>query len=137
LSGAQYEREFKRLTGLGYRPVDISGYSIRGQDFYAVIWEQSSVPDWVARHDMRATEYQEEFGRLRGEGYHLVEISGYGVGDDDFYAAIWEKGAVPDWTARHGMTATEYQQTFDSLTLEGNRLVEISGYSVRSSQSGF
>jgi hypothetical protein len=138
LSGAhQYEREFKRLTGLGYRPVDISGYSIGGQGFYAVIWEKSSGLEWVTRHDMTASEYQQEFDDMTGQGYHLVELSGYGVGDDDFYAAIWEKGAVPDWTARHGMTATEYQQAFDNLTLDGYRLLEISGYGVRSSQSGF
>jgi ligand-binding SRPBCC domain-containing protein len=131
LTNAEYQRAFKRQTGLGYRLVDVSGYSMGGQDFYAAIWEKRSGPDWVARHDMTSTEYQQEFDRLARQGYHLVELSGYGVDDDDFYAAIWEEGAAPDWTARHDMTATEYQQTFDDLNLQGYRLVEISGYSVR------
>lgn len=135
LTAAEYEREFKRQTRLGYRLVNISGYDMGGQDFYAVIWEKRTGPDWVARHDMTATEYQQAFDELARQGYHLVELSGYGVDDEDFYAAIWEKGAAPDWTARHDMTATEYEQTFDELNLEGYRLVEISGYSVRSVSS--
>jgi hypothetical protein len=82
-------------------------------------------------------EYQQKLDKLKQQGYHLVELSGYGVGQDDFYAAIWQKEASPEWTARHGMSATQYQEAFDSLTLQGYRPVEISGYSVRSPGSAF
>jgi hypothetical protein len=27
---------------------------------------------------------------MLGQGYRLTQVSGYGVGDQDFYAAIWE-----------------------------------------------
>src|SRR5262249_20438219 len=46
------------------------------------------------------------------------------------YAAVWEKEAGPAWQARHGLTPAQYQQAFNTLTQQGYRLVEVSGYSV-------
>ena len=45
------------------------------------------------------------------------------------YAAIWEKRDGPAWQARHGLSADDYQQTFDKLGAEGYRPVAVSGYS--------
>jgi hypothetical protein len=64
------------------------------QDFYATIWEkQPSAPDWIARHQMTATEYEQALDSLTGQGYRLVEISGYEVNDQARLAAIWEKSS--------------------------------------------
>jgi len=37
---------------------------------------------------------------------------------------------VPAWQARHGLTSTEYQATFNQLVAEGYRLELVNGYSV-------
>ncbi|MGW1681429.1 hypothetical protein, partial [Saccharopolyspora sp. NPDC002376] len=93
----------------------MSGYEVNGQDRYAAIWEQSSGPAWQARHGMTADQYQQTFNELVGQGFRLVNISGYEVNGQDRYAAIWEQSSGPAWQARHGMTADQYQQTFNEL----------------------
>lgn len=148
LTAAQYQQAFDTLTRQGYRLVDVSGYAVGDQDMYAAIWEKpqgrqyasgllterigrphgpESVP-WVARHGMTSDQYQQEFNKFKDQGYRLVHVSGYGVGGRDLYAAIWEKRPGPAWIARHGMTADQYQQQFDTLKSQGYRPVDISGY---------
>ena len=46
------------------------------------------------------------------------------------FVAIWEQDGGPPFQARHGLTADEYQQTFDQLVGQGFRLTHVSGYSV-------
>ncbi|MEL6331433.1 MAG: serine hydrolase, partial [Cyanobacteria bacterium J06626_26] len=57
-------------------------------------------------------------------------VSGYGVGDKDYYAAIWEKRSGPAYIARHGLSSAAYQQEFTKNTHNGYRLTHVSGYGV-------
>jgi pimeloyl-ACP methyl ester carboxylesterase len=129
MSSAVYQQTFDQQVGQGFRLVQVSGYGLRGQDFYAAIWEQRQGPAWVARHGMSSAQYQQTFDDLVGQGYRLVQVSGYGIAGQDFYAAIWEQRQGPAWVARHGMSSPQYQQTFDDLVGQGYRLVQVSGYS--------
>jgi hypothetical protein len=128
VSAEQHQQEFDRLTREGYRLVDISGYTVGNQDLYASIWEQRPGPAWIARHGLTAAGFQQEFDRLVGQGYRLIDVSGYNLGGEDRYAGIWEQGPGPAWMARHGMTADQYQQEFNTLGGQGYRLVRISGW---------
>ena len=128
MTSAQYEQEFKNFSQQGYRLIDISGYTVAGQDHYAAIWEQRQGPDWVARHGMTSAQYQQEFNTFSQKGYRLVHISGWRSGDTAHYAAIWEKVEGPTWVARHGMLSDAYQEEFDKLAKEGYRLKHVSGY---------
>ncbi|WP_392482999.1 hypothetical protein [Nostoc sp. C110] len=130
LTSAQYQATFDKLVGEGYRLVHVSGYAVNGQDRYAAIWEKSDGPAWQARHGLTSAQYQATFDKLVGEGYRLVDVSGYGVNGQDRYAAIWVKSGGPAWEARHGLTSAQYQATFDKLVGEGYRLVDVSGYDV-------
>lgn len=94
---------------------------------YAGIWEQRNGMPWQAQHGLTAVQYQETFDHLVAQGYRLTHISGYTVYGEDCYAAIWEQSAGPPWEARHNLTASQYQQTFDELSAQGYRLVHISG----------
>ena len=65
---------------------------------------------------MTSQDYQQQFDQLVGQqGFCLVDVSGYSVGGQDRYAAIWEKKSCPQFVARHGMTSQQYQQQFDQL----------------------
>jgi len=130
MTSAEYQQAFNSLTSQGYRLTDVCGYEVGGQDRYAAIWEQRAGPPWEARHGMTSAQYQQTFDELQTRGYRLVHVSGYGVGGQDFYAAIWEKRNGPPWQARHGMTSAEYQQAFNSLTSQGYRLTDVCGYEV-------
>ncbi|HEX2446114.1 MAG TPA: serine hydrolase [Vicinamibacterales bacterium] len=82
----------------------------------------------VARHGLTPAQYQSTFNDLVGQGYRLVTVSGYVTGNTERYAALWEKKAGPAWEARHGLTAAQYQQTFDQLAAQGYRLKYVSGH---------
>lgn len=136
LTSAAYQQEFDQLVGQqGYRLKLVSGYEVGGQDFYAAIWEKSAGPAFVARHGMTPQAYQQEFDSLAGQGYCLSLVSGYSVGGQDRYAAIWEKKNCPAYVARHGLTSQGYQQEFDKLIGEGYRLKLVSGHKVGGNQS--
>lgn len=128
LTAEQYQRTFNELVAQGYRLIHISGYTVNGQDYYAAIWEKRGGPAWQARHGLTADQYQQTFNSLVAQGYRLVSVSGYGSGGQDRYAAIWEKRDGPEWQARHGLTAEQYQQTFNELTSQGYRLIYVSGH---------
>ncbi|WP_204358409.1 hypothetical protein [Streptosporangium sp. 'caverna'] len=130
LTSAQYQAEFDRLTGRGYRLVHVDGYEAGGRALYAAIWERSSGPAWIARHGLTSAQYQTEFDRLVRLGYRLVHVDGYGVGREAQYAAIWDRSSGPAWVARHGLTSAQYQAEFDRLTGQGYRLTDVSGYRV-------
>jgi cytochrome c biogenesis factor len=130
MTSAQYQAEFDKYVGQGYRLVQVSGYGVSGKDYYAAIWDKSASTEWVARHGMTSAQYQAEFDKYVGQGYRLVQVSGYGVNGKDYYAAIWDKSASTEWVARHGMTSAQYQAEFDKYVGQGYRLVQVSGYRV-------
>ncbi len=129
LTSAQYQQAFNDLVSQGFRLVQVSGYGVNGEDRDAAIWEQSGGPVWQARHGLTSAQYQQAFNDLVGQGFRLVQVSGYGVGGQDFYAAIWEQRQGPPWQARHGLSSTQYQHVFNGLVGQGFRLVQVSGYS--------
>jgi hypothetical protein len=88
-----------------------------------------AVGGWVARHGLTAEQYQMAFNDYVGNhGMQLMDVSGYGTATQ-LYAALWVKTAAPPaWQARHGLTATQYQTTFDQLTADGCHPLLVNGY---------
>lgn len=130
LSPAQYQQRFDELTGLDYRLVQISGYSIDGQERLTALFEQRDGPPWLAFHGLTATQYQQTFDDLVGKGFRLVQVSGCSWAGEERFAVIFEQQDGPPLRAVYGLPSEEFQQTFDELTGQGFRLVQISGYSV-------
>jgi hypothetical protein len=127
MTAADYQQASNQLTADGYRPVWVNGYTVNGSDQYAAIWEKSPGPAWVARHGLGAADFQKQFDDLANQGYYLKLISGYAVGQEVRYAAIWEKGAAAAWVARIGMTPDVYQQEFNKQGAAGYRLPTLAG----------
>ena len=44
---------------------------------------------------MTSAAYQARFNQLVGQGFRLRQVSGYSVGNQDLYAAIWDKSPGP------------------------------------------
>jgi hypothetical protein len=97
---------------------------------YAAIWMKDNGVPFVARHDMTAQQYQQEFDTWVGRGFVLTLVNGYTLNTQDRYAAIWEQKSAPPFVARHGMSSQAYQQEFNTLVGQGYRLKLVSGYSV-------
>lgn len=134
---SQYQQAFDDFLAQGYRLVDVSGYQLTGQDYYAAIWEQTSGPQWAARHNMTSSQYQAEFDALASQGFRLVDVSGYQVAGQSRYAAIWEQSDLGQWAARHGLSFSQYQDAFDDFVANGYRLVHVSGHGLDRSGADF
>jgi CubicO group peptidase (beta-lactamase class C family)/transposase len=125
LSAADYQTEFTKWTGQGYKPGDISAYTVNGQDLYAVIFEKAAnAPAWVARHGLSSSDYQTEFTKWTGQGYRPAIVSANGAGR---YAAVWEKTGNTAWVARHGLSTQQYQDDFDRMFYQGYRPIWVNG----------
>lgn len=130
LTSAQYQAEFDKWTGQGYRLTAVSGYEVNNADHYAAVWVKATGPSWVARHGLSSSRYQAEFDKWVGQGYRLVHVDGYTISNQDRYAAIWVKASGPAWVARHGLTSSQYQAELDKHVAQGYRLTVVTGYTV-------
>src|SRR6266849_5453530 len=128
LTAAEYQQAFDARTKQGYRPLHVWGYTSGGTPRFAVIFEQSSGPAWVARHDLNSAQYQQAFNDFAKQGYRLKVVSGYNVGGADKYAALWEKANGPFWSARNGIPDWEYQNVFDNFYYQGYRPLFVSAF---------
>lgn len=113
-----------KLTGLG--PPAAS----------SVIWPVGSAPSWyppgwaeLARHGIPASQYQTEFDRITKSGYRPVWVDGFTVGSQTYYNAIFRPADGVGWSARHGITGSEYQAEFNARTAQGWRLLHVDSYS--------
>jgi hypothetical protein len=102
MSAAEYQQTFDQMLAQGYRLRMVSGYAPEGHDLYAALWEHAGGPAWQARHRMSAADYQHTFDQMLAEGFRLATVSGYTVGGQDLYAALWEKDSSVAWQAVTG-----------------------------------
>jgi hypothetical protein len=130
IDGATYQQTFDELVGQGFRLSFVNGYSEGREARFNAIWIARDGPAWQARHGLTGEDYQATFDQLVGQGFRLVNISGYAEGGQARYAAIFEQRPGPDWQARHGLSRRQYQQTFDELAAQGFVLRQVSGYRV-------
>src|SRR5579859_1840423 len=131
MTSADYQTAFNDAVGKGFKLRHVSGYAVGSEARYAAIWEKSSDGvAWIARHGLTSAAYQSEYNKHVGEGYNIVLVSGYGVNNVDYYAAIWEKKPTPVLSARHGMTSAVYQGEFTDHYYQGYVLKVVSGYTV-------
>jgi Bacterial tandem repeat domain 1/TIR domain len=100
------------------------------QVLYAGIFEQSDGPPWVAHHGSTSKQCQQIFDQLTEQGYRLVDRSGYGVNGQALYAGIFEQSDGPPWIAHRDLPFGQFQQTYNQLVEQGNRLVKMSGYGI-------
>ncbi|HEV3042063.1 MAG TPA: serine hydrolase [Candidatus Angelobacter sp.] len=128
LTPAQFQTTFDDLFKQGYRLKCISGYVSGGSERYAGLWVKANGPAWQARNGMSAADYQKAFDDFFKQGYRLTWVSAHEVGGTTKYEAIWEQKPGPAWQAKHGMTAAEYQQAFDTFFNQGYRMIHVSGY---------
>jgi|GEM_PF-5933054 len=118
------------LGARGYRLVEISGSDLDGANAFAAIWENASMSTWETRYGLSDAEFQQALERFSAQGFRLAHVSSYALADEARHAGIWEKCSTPDWEARFGLTADEYQQALQELVGQGFRLRQMNGYVV-------
>ena len=130
MTAEAYQSTFDLLVRQGYRLTDVCGYSEGTGSRFNAVWQLRDGPAWQARHGLTHDEYQATFDALVQQGFRLVCVSGYAENGQARYAAIWEQREGPDWQARHGLSRSQYQQTFDQMAADGFAPVQVCGYRV-------
>jgi CubicO group peptidase (beta-lactamase class C family) len=128
MTAQQYQTELNAHAQAGFHLVQVNGYTVQGTDYYAAIWDRSTVVPWQASHGLSASQYQADFNKWTSQGYRLRHLSGYGAPGHEEFAAIWEKVAGPAWVARNGLTAAQFQGEFNTLDAQGYHPVRVAGY---------
>src|SRR5262249_14354649 len=113
LSASDYQHQFDLLVSQGYRLVKVSGYCENNQARFAGIWCKRGGNRWKAQHGISPDAYQEAVTDLDRQGYRPIHVSGFTIGDQQFFSAIWEQQRGLQWIARHDLTSAGYKQLFD------------------------
>lgn len=82
----------------------------------------------IARHGIPASEYQFAFDHITKSGYRPVWVDGYEVNGKNYFNAIFRPADGTATVARHGLTATEYQDEFDLRKSQGYRPLQVESY---------
>src|SRR5579859_1037134 len=130
LTSQQFQQTLDRWVRQGYRLRNLSGYNVNNQALYTVIYEKSSGPLREARSQLTSQQFQQTLDQLAGQGYRLVNMSGYSVNGQALYTAIFEQSNGPAREVHYGLTSQQFQQIFDRLGDQGYELVELSAYAV-------
>lgn len=128
MTAASYQSKFNDYKSKGYRLVLVNAYGVGNKGRYAAIWEKKSGPAYKAHHGMSSASYQQKVNTYLAQGYRIKMVSGYNIGNTDYYAAIWEKKGGAAWSARHRMSSLGYQNEFDNHRFSGYKLIQVSGY---------
>lgn len=128
MSAAAYQQQFNTLASQGFRLKLLNGYSVAGQDRYAAIWLRSAGPPLAARVRLTSQTYQREFDQQAAQGYCLTHISGYSMGGQAHYAAIWEESNCAPYVVAHGLRQNSYEQKFNEMKSQNYRVKLINGY---------
>ena len=130
MSQAQFQSTFNDLNSKGYRLKSMSGYVSGGAEQYAALWVKESGPAWQARSSMTEADFQTTFNDFSKQGYRLTWVSAHEANGVARYEAIWEQKNGPAYEAKANLSATEYQQAFDTYTKQGYRPLHVWGYAI-------
>jgi len=82
----------------------------------------------IARHGVAAADYQFAVEHISKSGYRLVWVDGFEVNGKNFFNAIFRPADGTQWTARHNLTADQYQDEFDLRQGQGFRPLQVESY---------
>jgi hypothetical protein len=121
LDNLTYRTTNHRYMQRGYRLKRISAFKTKDGTRYAGCWQLASGPEWRTRHAMSLTGFNQACAEHHG--FRLIHLN-----VRTHYAAIWEKGDASGQQVFPGLTLSEYEQQFASLTASGYRLSRLCGF---------
>ncbi|GBF65397.1 hypothetical protein TMEN_8114 [Trichophyton mentagrophytes] len=135
----KFSATIKDLQQNGYHPTRVQGFNI-GRDptgghhrRFNGIWKKyidGRRVDWELEIDATKDEMKEAFGKFPPRGYRLTGLSGYGIGSEQRFTAVFEKTPGPAWKATIGMEREEYQKRTQELQRQGFYPADLSVYNI-------
>jgi hypothetical protein len=131
LTSVQYQQIFDQMVGQGLRPAVVSAYGAGGPPLFAAIFVPAGGYPFQAFNNLNTIGYQQTFDSLVSQGYRPSIVSGYDVGGEPLFAAIFEQGNGYPFQAFNILNSFEYQQTSDALVNQGYQPIFVNAYTVR------
>lgn len=87
--------------------------------------------DQVVRTGLTSARFAAESEKWTGAGYELTQLSGYGLGSADRYAAVWSASSSParGTITSPGLSSAQYQADFDAMVARGYAPVLVDAWS--------
>jgi hypothetical protein len=104
------------------------GTQIMAQALFIASFIRAGGAEWAANHGLTGAQYQSRFNEMTGKGFRPVCISGYGTGNGERFAVIFDKSPSTGWVARHGLTAAQYQAEVTAWSNQGFRPLSLSAW---------
>ncbi len=127
-TAAEHQAEFVKLTGDGWRPVNISVVSPGGDRRYTALYEKRDVGSFFTKSFLTPAEYQAHFNANVEDGRKLVYLNAYTHDGSPRITAIWNEKAPAAFSARHGLSGGGYQAEFDKHLGGGFLTRAVAGY---------
>lgn len=108
-------------------PVWLDFYEVKGKVYVNTIIAPTGNKNWVARHNLNGSQYQEVFNKyVKQYGYRLKQIDSYTKNGKLMYACIMIKESGPSQAMYHGVSQATHQAKFNEFTGKGYKPVLVS-----------
>ena len=127
LNGNQYQAEFDKRKGLGFRLKHVDSYLSGNQILYAALFVKDGV-QITAYHGISADAHQTRLDDLTAGPWRPKVLSVVSIGGNRSYTGLYEKANVGGWEAKSFLTGAEYQSKFDENSKQGRHLAYLNVY---------
>jgi hypothetical protein len=127
VNGSQYQAEYDKQKGLGYRLKHVDSYLSGNQILYAAVFVKDNV-QVAAYHGISATEHQKRLDDWTAGAWRPKVLSVVSIGGNRFYTGLYEKANVGAWEAKSFLTAGEYQNLFAENSKKGLHIAYLNVY---------
>jgi hypothetical protein len=125
---ATHVTNFNSFKEQGYRPVNISAVNVNGRRYFTALYDKASVGTFYTLTGMTEAQYQTEFNTQVKAGRRLSYVNAFMEGGVPKISAIWDESNAGGWSARHDMTAGNYQLEWDNHIGQGYQTRRTAGY---------
>ncbi len=131
-TAGDYQARFDALVPVRARPLQVA---VSPDDRYASIFRDDLLGDWVARHELSSSGYQQAFDQFVPQGYWPVTVQAGGAGAAARFAAVFAKDDQPlplTWQPPTGPVANAaiddvMQQAMERHRIRGGALALVRG----------
>jgi CubicO group peptidase (beta-lactamase class C family) len=121
-TAADYQSRFDALVPVGARPAEVA---VSPDDHYASIFRDDQIGEWLARHELTSSGYQQTFDQVVPQGFWPVSVQGGGVGAATRFAVLFGKSdqlVAPTWRPPTGPVANAAIDAVMQQAMERHRI---------------
>lgn len=119
---------FADVAEHGFRMVDLSGYSVNGEQRYAGVWQFADGRGWDERHGLTRQALEASLVDHDKVAARIVHLTAWSGADGPRFAAIWDSAQGPLRTAKIGLSAVELEVAEREATSHDARMIDVCGW---------